>query len=92
MIRERAIQIGLSRDLSALMVASTISIDDVTDLARRVGDAHRTRDAPAATRAIASEIALPNERPYTPRLPDHELVRLSMLATTVWTRIPLGMP
>jgi len=78
MLRERAIQVGLSRSLSAHFVASTTSIEDVTMLAWRVGEAHRERDVPTAMRALAAEASLPYERPYTPRLPPEELERLGI--------------
>lgn len=83
MLSERAIQVGLSRDLSAHFVASTTSIEDVTELARRVGEAHRERDVPAAMRVLATEVSLPYERPYTPRLPPEELDRLRMRAPSL---------
>merc|ERR1719193_2493229 len=43
MLNRRAIQIGLSKDLSAKYVESAIRISDVTHLARSVGEAHRPR-------------------------------------------------
>lgn len=42
MARQRAIQIGIKAQLSEFYVASICAIEDVTDLARRVGAAHRS--------------------------------------------------
>ena len=44
MLRERAIQIGLSRDLSARYVAGVLSIEDVSALSRQAGAAHCNKD------------------------------------------------
>ena len=76
MLRERAIQIGLSRDLSERYVGTICSIQDVTRLANRVGLAHRTKDVKAAMMDIQD--SLPVERPYLPRCAHLELVRLGM--------------
>ena len=58
MLRARAIQIGLSRELSATYAASITEVHDVTALARRVGAAHKRRtrqggDGRAPRRAAA---------------------------------------
>jgi phosphopantetheine adenylyltransferase len=78
MLRERAIQIGLSGDLSERFVASIIAVTDVTELAHRVGAAHAAKDVAAAMAALAPE--LPAEREYLPRCEPAELVRLQMRA------------
>ena len=69
MLRRRAVQIGLSRHLSKRYVASAISIQEVTDLAHRVEQAHRQKtrnDCLQAMHLLLSE--LPIERPYLPKL------------------------
>lgn len=76
MLRARAIQIGLSRELSATYTASITEVHDVTALARRVGAAHKAKDVKAAMAELRG--ALPRERPYLPRLPPAELARLGM--------------
>ena len=76
MLRERAIQIGLSRDLSERYVGSVLQIRDVTDLAHRVGDAHAAKDVKAAMAALLRE--LPYERAYLPHCEYDTLVRLGM--------------
>ena len=78
MLRERAIQIGLSRELSERFARSILAIVDVSALARRVGDAHRSSgDVRAAMEVLRAE--LPTERPYMPRCAPHELVRLRLI-------------
>mmetsp|Transcript_31779 Transcript_31779/g.74218 ORF Transcript_31779/g.74218 Transcript_31779/m.74218 type:complete len:284 (+) Transcript_31779:72-923(+) len=81
LLRDRAIQIGLSGSLSEAYVRSVVSIEDVTPLAQRVGYAHLLRSAAQCKEgmsALASE--LPVERPYLPDLEEHELIRLKMRA------------
>ena len=82
MLRERAIQIGLSRSLSERFVQGIIAVEDVTGLARKVGLAHganggREPDVKEAIGALAP--SLPVERPYLPRCEPADLVRLQML-------------
>ena len=79
MLRARAIQIGLSRSLSETYVSCAVSIEEVTDLAARVFEAHqhkREADVKAATAALLP--LLPVERPYLPCCPDEVLRRLKM--------------
>ena len=79
LLRERAIQIGLSRDLSERYVAGALSIADVSDLARRVGAAHGSRDERKVKAAMAELVPqLPVERPYMPSCSHAELVRLGL--------------
>mmetsp|Transcript_71302 Transcript_71302/g.133369 ORF Transcript_71302/g.133369 Transcript_71302/m.133369 type:complete len:254 (+) Transcript_71302:59-820(+) len=75
-LRDRAIQIGLSRDLSERYVQSIISIADVTALAQQVGVAHHAKDVTVAMREL--QHLLPTERPYVPHCDDETLVRLQM--------------
>lgn len=77
MLRERAIQIGLSRDLSERFVTSIVAVVDVSALAKRVGEAHRSKDVRGAMEALRAE--LPDERPYMPRCAPRELVRLRLI-------------
>ena len=78
MLRERAIQIGLSRDLSEAYVAGVLSIEDVTPLARQVGVAHGNKDERQVKAAMTALLPqLPAERPYMPSCPGEELVRLT---------------
>lgn len=94
MLRRRAIQIGLKGRLSGQYVASVLRVEDVTELARRVGRAHaaqlaarrstkRGKGAAAAAAESAESMAdleasLPVERAYLPRLPPDELRRLGL--------------
>lgn len=80
MQRRRAIQIGLKGKLSEQYVASTISIQDVTELSHKVGAAHAIKDNTAqkeAMTALAPE--LPKERPYLPACSESALVELGMM-------------
>jgi len=77
MLRERAIQIGLSRELSERFARSVLAVIDMSALARRVGDAHRSKDVHAAMENLRAE--LPTERPYMPRCAPRELVRLRLI-------------
>ena len=79
MLRARAIQIGLSRDLSEMYVRSVVSIEEVTGLAHQVLEAHQHRhEADVKAAMVALLPLLPQERPYLPRCPDEELQRLQM--------------
>ena len=82
MLRTRAIQIGLKGHLSKMFVESIIYIEDVTELARKLGEAHRldyerkskTKEAVAA---ILDE--LPHEKPYLPSCSSEVLEALGMV-------------
>lgn len=79
MLRERAIQIGLSRDLSIRYVKEVVAIEDVTALARRVGTAHQFKREVDMKQAMAElQPLLPAERPYMPSCEDDVLKRLCM--------------
>ena len=88
MLRRRAIQIGLSRELSHYYVENILSIEDVTDLAEKVYYAHQGFDV-NKVRGITREQftkdemgkildELPQERPYIPACTDDVLVKLKM--------------
>ena len=77
MLATRSIQIGISKKLSELYVASAVAIEDVTDLARRVGEAHSSDNTKEAMDALLGE--LPDERPYVPQLGAQELARLCLV-------------
>lgn len=95
MLRTRAIQIGLSRDLSEKYVQSIISVQDVTELAHRVGEAHwQLKKNPKST-VIMEELIpyLPAERPYVPHTDQDVLVKLALApgkAAEETARIGLG--
>lgn len=76
MLRRRAIQIGLKGKLSEQYVSNVISIQDVTELSRRICQAHRSKKKGAM---IELEPELPKESPYMPLCSDHCLVELGML-------------
>jgi len=64
----RAIQIGLKGPLSRLYVESALKIEDVTNLARQMGEAHAIDDKEKRMSAIEDLLpSLPKERPYMPR-------------------------
>lgn len=71
----RAIQIGLKGPFSEFYVRSVVEIQDVTELAHRVGEAHKA----ARTAIDALRPELPDERHYMPCCTDEVLVRLLML-------------
>ena len=77
MLRYRAIQIGLKGSLSELYVRSVLSIQDVTELARKVHAAHVAKDSKQAMALLLPE--LPLERPYLPQCPEDVLIRLRMM-------------
>lgn len=80
MLRQRAIQIGLAGSLSEYYVDNIISIQEVTDLAHRVGAAHELKkeeDVESAMEAMLPE--LPDEQPYLPMSPERKLQELAML-------------
>ncbi len=82
MRRERAIQIGLSHELSEAYVGSVISIEDVTELAHAVGEAHATKPCQEGRQDAMAELLprLPVERPYMPQCEHEALVRLQLVA------------
>lgn len=94
MLRTRAIQIGFSSRLSEQYASSILSIEDVTDLARRVGDAHKTLAMnPTSDIMEAVQPYLPVERPYIPHLDNDNLLRLALapgLEAEKTARIGLG--
>ena len=70
MLRTRAIQIGLSRSLSEQYVQeSIISVEDVTNLAVKVGHAHKELAKNPKLPVMQSIFPyLPIERPYIPHV------------------------
>jgi hypothetical protein len=78
----RAIQIGLKGELSERYVNSIVSIEDVTDLARTVGEAHdKMRVAQQDLEAMNDIIPhLPHERPYLPACSNEVLKDLLMIS------------
>merc|ERR1711956_123727 len=81
MLRTRAIQIGLKGRLSEEYVRSIVAVEDVTDLAKKIGYAHvkdytnKSKDKEAMD-SLDGEI--PDERPYLPQCTDEVLVGLGM--------------
>jgi hypothetical protein len=73
LLRRRAIQIGISRSLSELYVQNIISIEDVTELAHKVEEAHRSKSKDAMDKLTPD---LPVERRYLPCCSDVVLVHL----------------
>jgi len=83
-LRRRAIQIGLSNGLSKFYAESVTSIEDVTELAHKVGEAHRSRTPRDAMAELVPH--LPAEASYMPRCSAKVLRDLGMLpgATAEW--------
>jgi len=78
-LTQRAIQIGVAGRLSELYVASILSIEDVTPLARRVEAAHGFATEGQVKEAMAAlEPLLPQERPYLPACSRGKLVELQL--------------
>ena len=73
----RAIQIGVKGELSKYYVANILSIEDVTELAHSVQEAHKV----GSMEALLSE--LPLEVPYMPHCSPEVLERLGMLEGAV---------
>ena len=74
----RAIQIGISQQFSIENLAK-LKIEDVTDLAKAVGEAHNAdteEDCKSMMAALTDK--LPLERPYLTRLPQEKLIELQM--------------
>ena len=66
-----------SKPRSGFQVRSVLSIQDVTDLARKVHAAHVAKDSKQAMALLLPE--LPLERPYLPQCPEDVLTRLRMM-------------
>ena len=87
LLRKRAIQIGLGGDLSKLYVDNILTIQDVTELAHKVGIAHSGSKAGSRSGSKAgsgdesgtlpSEL-LPLEREYLPKCSEEVLANLGM--------------
>ena len=81
MLRTRAIQIGFKGHLSEEYVDSILSVEDVTELARKLGKAHRF-DHTAKSKsneAVAGLLSeLPDEKPYVPKCSNEVLAALGM--------------
>ena len=79
MLRRRAIQIGISDELSEHYVNSILSIEDVTELAHAVCEAHQSKTV-SHTQMRMTELLprLPVERDYMPRCPFDVLQNLGM--------------
>jgi hypothetical protein len=79
MPRQRAIQIGVARDLSKEFIKSILLIEDVTKLAHRVRDAHQILTRNPNTDAMQKLVEhLPLERPYLPYVEHDVLVRIGL--------------
>lgn len=77
MLRKRAIQIGLKGNIKDEYIENALSIEDVTDLAHRVEQVHKSKEIWENIRDLIPE--LPIERPYKPPLCSEEvLVNLGM--------------
>ena len=90
--RIRAIQIGLKGDLSKHFVENVISIEDVTELAKKVGEIHNDKNPETMKTKISALIEqgqILKENPYLPNCEKSDLIRLAMLpgneATSVKT-------
>lgn len=79
MLRRRAIQIGVSRELSRAYVESIVSIEDVTALAHAAAEAHAApSEREVQQRMAALAPRLPLERAYLPRCSAQVLEALGM--------------
>jgi len=76
MLRKRAIQIGLKGHLNQLYVSRIISVEDVTDLAHKVEEAHLSKDCEKMMENLICE--LPSERSYAPACSDEVLENLGL--------------
>ena len=81
MLRQRAIQVCVSGNLSRFYSSNILSISEVTDLAHQIGEAHKFRndkDVEEAVRRLMADML--RERPYFPYLvTDSKLKELGML-------------
>ena len=72
----RAIQIGIKEELSEFYVQNVASIEDMTELAHKVQNAHSSKNKDNIE--LLADL-LPNERPYTPTCSKDTLENLGML-------------
>jgi len=81
LLRTRAIQIGVSGSVSEFYVENAVSIEEVTELAHAIQEAHLQKK-PAAVKAKMEMLAarLPEEMPYMPQCSQADLVRLGLVA------------
>lgn len=82
MLRKRAIQIGLSKVLSQTYVDHILSIQDVTELAHLISDAHKVKQKKGNNVHVGMDdliTLLPMERLYMPHCSESILVKLGML-------------
>ena len=85
MLRRRAIQIGLKGRLREVFVQEMLSIEDVTALARQVGEAHASKECAEAMARLAP--LLPEERPYQPQCDEEVLTRLGLAPGEVASQV-----
>ena len=81
LLRDRAIQIGVAGAVSEFYVEQISSIEEVTDLARLIGEAHKEKrdsEVREAVEALERRGLLPVEREYTPRCEEDVLLRLGI--------------
>jgi len=80
MLRKRAIQIGVAQDLSALYANSILSIQDVTELAHKVGAVHNNKKAEEFKKGMdLLQCELPTEKPYIPRCSEATLQAIGLI-------------
>lgn len=80
MLSKRSIQIGFKGRLSEEYVESIVSIQDVTELAQKIGIAHEL-NSEAETTCEMNDLTelLPKERPYSPKCSDDTLRALGLM-------------
>jgi len=81
----RSIQIGICQEFS-IQNLNKLKIEDVTELARAVAEAHNAEteeDCKSMMAALADR--LPHERPYLPSLPEKKLIELEMFPKQIVT-------
>jgi len=79
-LRERAIQIGMKGSISQFYVQNIIQIEDVTELAQRVGKAHKIKNRKKSEKAMKNLLPdLPLEHPYMPCCSNRDLRKLGLL-------------
>ena len=81
LLRDRAIQIGVAGAVSEFYVEQISSIEEVTELARLIGEAHKEKrdsEVREAVEALERSGLLPVEREYTPRCEEDVLLRLGI--------------